>query len=78
VDGGNLPFKPTELTPRERECLLWAAEGKTSWETAQILGISERTVIFHLRNVTEKLNVSSRQQAIARAISQGLIAPQLI
>ncbi|HKJ94827.1 MAG TPA: LuxR family transcriptional regulator [Gammaproteobacteria bacterium] len=74
---GTLPFKPRDLTPRERECLLWAAEGKTSWETAQILGISERTVIFHLRNVTEKLNVSSRQQAIARAISQGLIIPQL-
>lgn len=73
---GALPFKPRELTPRERECLLWAAEGKTSWETAQILGISERTAIFHLRNVTEKLNVSSRQQAIARAVAQGLITPQ--
>jgi LuxR family transcriptional activator of bioluminescence operon len=73
---GALPFKPRELTPRERECLLWAAEGKTSWETAQILGISERTAIFHLRNVIEKLNVSSRQQAIARAVAQGLITPQ--
>lgn len=73
---GALPFRPRELTPRERECLLWAAEGKTSWETALIVGISERTVIFHLRNAMEKLETTSRQQAIARAVAQGLITPQ--
>ncbi len=64
------------LTGRERECLLWAAEGKTSWETAQILHISERTVIFHLQNAAGKLGVSTRQQAVARAAAQRLIAPQ--
>ncbi len=68
------PAKPT-LTRREKECLLWAAEGKTSWETAQILGVAERTVIFHLQNAAGKLNVSSRQHAVARALSLGLIAP---
>ena len=61
------------LTARERECLLWAAEGKTSWETAQILRISERTVIFHLRNAAGKLGVNTRQQAVARAVAQRLI-----
>lgn len=66
----------SSLTPREKECLLWAAEGKTSWETAQILNISERTVIFHIQNICAKLNVSNRQQAIARAIAMGLITPQ--
>lgn len=76
VNEGKLPFRREELTDRERECLLWAAEGKTSWETAHILGISERTVNFHLQNVAAKLNVTSRQQAIARAVAQGLIAPQ--
>ncbi len=65
------------LTDRERECLLWSAEGKTSWEIAQILGVSERTVIFHLQNASNKLCVTNRQQAVARAISAGLIAPQL-
>ncbi len=64
------------LTGRERECLLWASEGKTTWETAQILGISERTVIFHLQNAAGKLNVNSRQHAVARAISLRLITPQ--
>ncbi|MDY6941878.1 MAG: LuxR family transcriptional regulator [Pseudomonadota bacterium] len=66
-----------ELSCRERDCLLWSAEGKTSWEISQILGISERTVIYHLQRVVEKLGVTSRQQAIARAISQGLITPQI-
>jgi DNA-binding CsgD family transcriptional regulator len=65
------------LTARERECLLWTAEGKTSWETSIILGISERTVIFHLQNAGEKLQVSNRMQAVARAISLGLVNPGL-
>lgn len=65
-----------ELTAREKECLLWGAEGKTAWEIGQILNISERTVTFHLQNACQKLNVTSRQQAIASAISLGLITPQ--
>ena len=66
-----------QLTQREKECLTWAAEGKTTWETGQILGISERTVIFHLKNVAQKLNVTNRSQAVARAVSQLLITPRL-
>ena len=66
----------TELTARERECLLWAAEGKTTWDTAKILGIAERTVVFHLQNAARKLDVSNRAQAVARAVAQGYITPQ--
>lgn len=65
-----------KLTNREAECLLWCAEGKTAWEIAQILNISERTAIYHLQNACQKLDVTSRQQAVARAISLGLISPQ--
>jgi DNA-binding CsgD family transcriptional regulator len=65
-----------ELTDREKECLLWAAEGKTAWEASQILGISERTVIFHLQNAADKLGATSRQQSVARAISLGILLPQ--
>jgi DNA-binding CsgD family transcriptional regulator len=72
-----LPLKRIQLTNREQECLLWAAEGKTTWETSHILGISERTIVFHLKNVTTKLNVVNRQHAVARAVSLGLITPQL-
>lgn len=74
---GILPLQRVELTPRERECLMWTAEGKTTWEISKILGISERTVTFHLQNVTEKLNASNRSHAVARAVSQQIIMPQL-
>jgi len=71
-----VPLQRVELTARERECLLWTAEGKTAWEIARILGITERTVTFHLQNVTQKLNVSNRSHAVARAVAQQLITPQ--
>lgn len=54
-----------QLSPREMECLLWAAKGKSAWATAKILGISDATVRFHLGNVRSKLNVTSARQAIA-------------
>lgn len=72
-----LPLSHIHLTDREKQCLLWSAEGKTTWETSHILGVSERTVVFHLQNAVGKLNAVSRQQAVARAVSLGLIAPQL-
>jgi DNA-binding CsgD family transcriptional regulator len=70
-----IPVERMDLTPREKECLLWAGDGKTSWEIAKILGISERTITFHVQNAAHKLGVSNRQQAIARALSLGLISP---
>jgi len=71
-----LALSKVELTQREKQCLLWATEGKTAWETSQILNISERTVTFHLQNVQGKLGVGNRQQAVARAVSLGIIEPQ--
>ncbi|TDR79752.1 autoinducer binding domain-containing protein [Paludibacterium purpuratum] len=62
------------LTLREHECLRWAAAGKTSWETSRILRCSESTVNFHIRNIINKLDVSNRRQAVARALAWGLIA----
>lgn len=67
----------SELTEREKECLYWAAEGKTAWETAKILKISKRTVVFHLQNASRKLNAANCQNAIARAVVLGLITPQV-
>jgi DNA-binding CsgD family transcriptional regulator len=62
------------LSPRELTVLLWMKEGKTNWEIAQILGLSERTVRFHVGGIFEKLDVTSRTQAVARALGAGLIA----
>ena len=62
------------LSPREIIVLLWMKEGKTNWEIAKILGLSERTVRFHVGRIFEKLDVTSRTQAVARALGIGLIA----
>lgn len=62
------------LAPREREVLTWAARGKTAWETAQILNISETTVVSYLRSATAKLGAATKPQAVARAISENLVS----
>ncbi|MGV8075657.1 MAG: helix-turn-helix transcriptional regulator [Syntrophobacteraceae bacterium] len=62
-----------DLTCRETEILKWARDGKSSWEISHILGISQRTVKFHLSNVFQKLDVVNRAQAVARAMNSGLI-----
>jgi len=64
-----------ELTDREKECLLWSAHGKSSWEIGEILGVSERTVSFHMDNAKAKLGASTRTQAAVRAILFGIINP---
>jgi DNA-binding CsgD family transcriptional regulator len=64
------------LTPRECECLRWAADGKTSGEIAQLLCLAESTVNFHLNKAMHKLQVCNRQHAVARATLQGHIQPR--
>jgi DNA-binding CsgD family transcriptional regulator len=61
------------LTNRELEVLKWAKDGKSYWETSIIMGISERTVKFHLCNIYRKLNVVNRSQAIAVAVAYGYL-----
>ncbi|MDQ0455944.1 helix-turn-helix transcriptional regulator [Rhizobium paknamense] len=63
------------LTQREKEALLWTAAGKSYWETSIILGISERTVRYFMANARNKLDAVSNTQAVAKAMSQGLIPP---
>lgn len=66
--------QPTALlSKRELECIHWSAAGKTSREIGQILGISQRTVYFHLSNVASKLNVYTTRHAISRTIALGLL-----
>ena len=58
-----------QLSDREIEALTWAARGKTSAEIAQILGLSKRTIDFHIDNARDKLGVSTRIQAVIKAVS---------
>jgi DNA-binding CsgD family transcriptional regulator len=68
-----IPEASAPLTARERECLKWAADGKTAWEIGQILGITERTAIFHINNVIHKLGALNKTQAIVRAMALKMI-----
>jgi len=61
------------LTPREREVLWWAAEGKSALEIGEILHITKRTVDEHTHNVARKLGAANRTQAVAIAIRERLI-----
>ncbi len=61
------------LTPREVEVLNWAKFGKTNWDISVQIGVSERAVKYHLQNAMIKLSASNRSQAVAVALSQGLI-----
>lgn len=63
------------LTVREREVLLWSADGKTAGEIGMILGISERTVNFHIRHVIAKFDACNKTQAILSAVAAGAIPP---
>lgn len=65
--------KSLPLTRRERETLAWIAAGKSYWETAVILGISERTIRYFMANARHKLDVVNNAQAVAEAVWRGLI-----
>jgi len=63
------------LNDREVETLTWVARGKTSAEIAHILGLSKRTVDFHIDNARSKLGAATRTEAVIKAADGGLIEP---
>lgn len=70
-----LQDKP-RLTKRELEVLKWVMVGKSSWEISKITNCSEATVNFHIGNVRQKFGVSTRQQALVKAIGMGILIPE--
>jgi DNA-binding response OmpR family regulator len=67
--------KLVQLNDREVETLTWVARGKTSAEIAQILGLTKRTVDFHIDNARTKLGAATRTQAVIKAATGRLIEP---
>jgi LuxR family quorum-sensing system transcriptional regulator CciR len=61
------------LTDRQVECIMWVGRGKTDWEIAQILGVSQTTVIEHLRNARERYDASTRSMLTVRALYDGAV-----
>jgi len=68
---------PLELTDREEEVLCWMAGGVTSTRSlSERLGVTERTVKFHVGNLLDKLQVASRAEAVSLALREGLVQPR--
>lgn len=63
------------LTERQAAVLECAAAGQSNKEVARTLGISERTIKYHLESAFSRLGASSRAEAVAAALTQGLIRP---
>lgn len=61
------------ISERERECLRWVSEGKTTDEVAVILGVSSNTVNSYVAHAIQKLSARNRAMAIATAIRTGII-----
>jgi len=64
------------FSPREHEVLTLVAEGLTNKEIAYRLGISDRTVQFHLNSMFNKTTAQSRTEAVALALKNGWIGKQ--
>ncbi|SEL24264.1 response regulator transcription factor [Parapedobacter koreensis] len=64
---------PELFSRREREVLLWMAEGLTSKEIADKLFVSEHTIINHRRHMQEKCNVSNSTALVSFALRKGII-----
>ena len=62
-----------QFTPRELEVLRLLAQAFDTKSIANLLGIADHTVEWHIRHVIEKLNVHSKLQAVVEAAGKGLI-----
>lgn len=69
------PAAPALLTPREREVIAWASQGKSAWEIGEILNITQRTAEEHLATAARKLGAVNRTHAVALAIRRKIINP---
>ena len=62
------------LTPRERQVAALVASGRTNRQIGRVLGISEKTAEVHLHHVMSKLDVRSRAEVAAWAVTHHLSA----
>jgi DNA-binding CsgD family transcriptional regulator len=61
------------LSAREREVLIWAAEGKTASETADILHVSASAVNLYAQRAMSKLQARTKTQAVAIAMQNSML-----
>lgn len=61
------------LTDRQRDCVYWVARGKSDWEISRILGVSQETVIMHLKQARERYGVQKRTLLAIHALFDGTL-----
>ena len=67
------PQRP-RLTPRQRDCMVLAAQGKSDWEIGKLLGISESTVHKHIEDAKRRFGVSTRIQLVVRGLAEARLS----
>jgi DNA-binding NarL/FixJ family response regulator len=77
LSGARATAAVERLTDRELEVLRLVAKGFTNKAIGLQLGISDRTVQGHLAKIYDKLQASSRTEAVMRAVSSGWLSPDL-
>ncbi len=73
--GQSLDQPIDSLTPREMDVLKLAAQGLTNKAIGAQLTVSDRTVQGHLANIFSKLHVTTRTEAVMRAVALGWLSP---
>jgi DNA-binding CsgD family transcriptional regulator len=63
-DGAKAAPRSKLLTRRQKDCLHWAALGKSDWEIGKVLGLSRHTVHRHIEAAKHRLEVTTRIQAV--------------
>ena len=71
------PARSADLTRRERDVLERLAEGHATEEVAQMLHVSPHTVRSRVKSLLRKLGARNREHAVAIALTEGAIDPEL-
>jgi DNA-binding CsgD family transcriptional regulator len=61
------------LSDRQRDCIYWAARGKSDWEISQILGIGHDTAIQYMKEARGRYGVGNRTQLAIHALYDGAL-----
>jgi DNA-binding NarL/FixJ family response regulator len=61
-------------TPKEREVLRHLAEGCANKRIGNLLGVTDETVKWHVKNLSAKLGGANRRHVVDRARQMGIIA----
>jgi LuxR family quorum-sensing system transcriptional regulator CciR len=72
--GGPPKDERPRLTPRQFDCLVLAAQGRSDWHIGRLLGISHQTVHQHIEDAKRRYGVASRTQLIVRALFDNQIS----